>query len=209
MAQVGLCTQHTANRCYNSLSGAAQRTCTERQAPKGYRHVSGWNKHVRESHRQARLKYQLWLLSNRPSSGPVYNDMCLSRKVFKSKLKWCQTHQEQIKFDILASHHNASNFNQFWKAINKFQIKPGLPMSVGGADEPLSIANMFVQHFKAESSFGPSRGMVDDGICGDTDLVRFSAKQVFDIIKKKYESKVSGSRRSQHRAPTVCRSSFA
>lgn len=72
--------------------------------------------------------------------------MCLSRKVFKSKLKWCQNHQELIKFDILASRPTASHFNKIWKATNKFYVKPGLPASVGGVDVPLSIANMFAQY---------------------------------------------------------------
>ncbi|RVE42698.1 hypothetical protein evm_012665 [Chilo suppressalis] len=43
---------------------------------------------------------------------------------------------------------------------------------------------MFVQHFKSESPLGPSSRVVDDGACRDTDLIRFSAKQVDNIIRK-------------------------
>lgn len=72
--------------------------------------VVGWNRYVGEAHRVAKQAFSLWFWYGKPSVVLVYNDMCEARKVFKSRLRWCQNHEEQIKADILASHHSKSNF---------------------------------------------------------------------------------------------------
>ncbi|CAH2104113.1 unnamed protein product [Euphydryas editha] len=154
--------------------------------------IVGWNRHVRDAHAEARLTYQTWLRHNRPTSGDIYNDMCHARKVFKGKLQWCQNHQEQIKLDILASHCKAKNFKNFWKTTKQFDVKPGLPVSVGGADRPDGIANMFMEHFKVNSPLGSSLRVLDEGCCRDSDLVRFSGRQVERIIKKMSRGKSPG-----------------
>lgn len=92
--------------------------------------VVGWNRHVSDAHRQARLAYQSWLWHNMPTSGDVYDNMCLTRKIYKGKLKWCKKHQEQILLDIIASYRKAKDFKNFWKSTNKLNAKPGLPVSV-------------------------------------------------------------------------------
>lgn len=45
--------------------------------------LCGWNKHVQEAHREARLRFQAWVLADRPTSGTIYNLMYASCK-FKS-----------------------------------------------------------------------------------------------------------------------------
>lgn len=73
--------------------------------------VAGWNKHVAEAHGKARLKFQLWELHGKPASGDIYEEMCEARKIFKSRLKWCQDHETQTKMNILASHHARKDFS--------------------------------------------------------------------------------------------------
>ncbi|CAG9116260.1 unnamed protein product [Plutella xylostella] len=55
-----------------------------------------------------------------------------NRKKFEAKLKWCQNNQDQIKMDIIASHHQAKNFGKFWKETNKLNPRVGLPVTVDG-----------------------------------------------------------------------------
>ncbi|KAL0895146.1 hypothetical protein ABMA27_013597 [Loxostege sticticalis] len=88
------------------------------------RHITGWNKHVRDAHSKARLCYNTWLLNGKPTSGPIYNDMYESRRDFKSKLKWCQNNEQQIKMDIIAQHHHNKDFSKFW---SKTKVLMGLP----------------------------------------------------------------------------------
>lgn len=79
--------------------------------------------------------------------------MSETRKVFKSRLKWCQNNQEQLKMNILAKHRTNKNFCKFWKATGKHDIRPGLPATVGGECEPVAIANMFSEHFRVQWAY--------------------------------------------------------
>ena len=94
--------------------------------------VMGWNRHVSEAHGKARLRFQDWVDHGKPKTGIIYDAMCESRKIFKSRLKWCQDHKEQIKMDRLATLCTAKNFSSFWKDTRKLNCKPGLPVSIGG-----------------------------------------------------------------------------
>ncbi|KAJ2950223.1 hypothetical protein O0L34_g11585 [Tuta absoluta] len=110
--------------------------------------VTGWNKHVRDAHGQARQDFELWSQYGRPKTGVYYDKMCLSKRIFKAKLAWCLKHKEQIKMDILATSHSNKRFDKFWKDVGKLNIKPRLPVSVEGVSEPKAIANLFKDHFR-------------------------------------------------------------
>lgn len=101
------------------LSNAAVQSQVDTRSNRHSGRVVGWNKHVGGAHARARIKYQLWLWCHKPMAGEVYNDMCLTRKIFKSKLRWCQNHQEQIKLDIIASHCKANNFQKILEGDQK------------------------------------------------------------------------------------------
>lgn len=117
--------------------------------------VMGWNKHVSSAHRQARLDYEMYILYGKPSSGPVFDRMTLSRKIFKSRLKFCQNNQDQLKMDQLASEHSSKNFKNFWKGTKKLNGSVSLPACVSGASEPSDIANIFKDHFAIKSLLQP------------------------------------------------------
>ncbi|KAG7313465.1 hypothetical protein JYU34_000594 [Plutella xylostella] len=159
------------------------------------RPVCGWNKHVREAHSQARHYFNIWALHGKPSTGRMHEDMSLSRKKFKAKLKWCQNNQDQIKMDIIASHHQAKNFGKFWKETNKLNPRAGLPVSVDGVSEPREIANAFLDRFKVQSPLGPAaspRVLAPEGRRAGDAPVRVSAKQVAKIIKQMSRGKSPG-----------------
>ncbi|KAJ8714408.1 hypothetical protein PYW07_002633 [Mythimna separata] len=80
--------------------------------------LAGWNKHVSEAYRNARLKFRTWVSYGKPTHSDTFNEMVQARKEFKSKLKWCQNNQDQIKMDIMAKHHAKSDFKNFWKSTN-------------------------------------------------------------------------------------------
>lgn len=154
--------------------------------------VIGWNNHVRDAHREARLKFQNWVWHNKPKSGNLYNEMCLTRKIFKSKLKWCQNHEDQIRMDIIAEHRASKNFSEFWKATSKLNVEPGLPVSIDGVSGSGRIADLFKEHFKVGSSLGPSRGVIDAEPVLTGELYHVSAKQVRTIISNMVRGKSPG-----------------
>jgi hypothetical protein len=153
--------------------------------------VAGWNKHVARAHREARLKFQSWELQGKPATGVIYDEMCKTRKIFKSRLKWCQDHETQIKMDILASHHARNDFSSFWKHTNRLQNKPGQPVSVDGVSELVGIANIFVDRFKVNSPLGPSKSCIDTEPNVERKIT-FSVKEIAAAIKSMTKGKSPG-----------------
>ncbi|CAG5015877.1 unnamed protein product [Parnassius apollo] len=117
---------------------------------KGY--ITGWNRHVRPAHIKAHLCFQTWVWAGRLTCGALYEDMRDSRRVFKSKLKWCQDNAEQIKMDILAMSCEAKKFGEFWQQTKGLNARVPLPAEVGGITGSENIANMFKTQFKVDPS---------------------------------------------------------
>lgn len=118
--------------------------------------------------------------------------MCASRKIFKSRLKWCQNNQHQIKMDIIADKHASKDFRGFWKSTSKLNSGPGLPVSVNGCSDTRDIANLFKDHFYVRSQLGPSGEMLNaekpEGKVG----LRFRAKDVENVIRHMSRGKSPG-----------------
>ncbi|KAL0809192.1 hypothetical protein ABMA28_011417 [Loxostege sticticalis] len=154
--------------------------------------VVGWNKHVSAAHREARSKLHEWRMCGKPKSGCVYQDMRESRRVFKSRLKWCQDHQEQIKIASLAEMHSKGNFKGFWKSTNKINVRPGLPVSVDGVNDPREIANVFKNHFSVKSPLGPAEEALNKNVNNQVAPMAFLAKNVSKAIKSISRGKSPG-----------------
>lgn len=63
--------------------------------------------------------------------------------------------------DIITEHRASNSFSDSWNAINKLNVDPGLPVSVQGVSNTGKIADLFNEHFKVISSFGPSSAVID------------------------------------------------
>ena len=171
------------DRVYNTvirvLSNAASVTYRSK-CPRKKGYIAGWNRYVADQHREARLKFQIWVEWGKPRSGNIYEEMLESRKCFKRQLKWCQNKQEQIKMDILASDLAGNNFGKFWKNTNKLNIKPSVPVSVGGEHNIKAIANGFKEHFTVISPLGSVSGSNNDILSRRS--FKFVEKDIFKII---------------------------
>ncbi|KAG7294937.1 hypothetical protein JYU34_022671 [Plutella xylostella] len=200
----GLCNlaehRHVLDKLYSDISSilcvAAVESSGERvSGSRKGRHLCGWNKHVHTAHAEARLSFETWVLCKRPTSGVVFDEMSQARKVFKSRLKWCQNNQDQLKMDILAKHRTNKNFGKFWKATGKQEAKPGLAACVDGKNEPTAIANMFRTHFKVQSLLGlsPSQVPAESVRVGkEKTFTHFTAGQVTDVLRKMTGGKSPG-----------------
>lgn len=158
----------------------------------GRKPIVGWNRHVSDAHREARRKFELWVLYGRPREGRLWDEMHTTRRIFKSRLRWCQNHSDQIKMDMLASHHTKHDFRSFWKSTNKLNSKPGLPVSVNGKSELTDIADVFKDHFTVKSPLGPSQSVCNAGCSGLEVNARFTAKEVRQAIKYMSRGKSPG-----------------
>lgn len=83
------------------------------------------------------------------------------------------------------------DIGKFWKATGKLDIKPGLPASVNGKGDTEEIANLFMNHFKVRSPFGPSASTVNSESYerGEEPLLDLSANQIRKIFKGMSRSK--------------------
>nr|XP_034834959.1 uncharacterized protein LOC117991470 [Maniola hyperantus] len=181
-----------------------------RKVGRGARIVVGWNKHVSDAHRVARSSFKEWVMCGRPKSGPLYRDMCESRRLFKSRLKWCQDHQEQIKMDALAEKHCKGDFRGFWKDTSKENIRPGLPVSIDGMSDPKDIANIFKTHFSVKPPLGPAMGVLDAEMNRQVVGTSFLAKDVYRSITQISRGKSPGHdglsiEHLQHAGSHICR----
>lgn len=128
------------------------------------RTIVGWNYHVRECHGEARQSYTLWNLNGRPSQGKMYDDMIRSKKVFKNKIKWCQSNENKIKMDIIATHRRNKQFGKFWSETNKLNYKASVPVNINGCNDPGVIANMFAKQFNPVTSSTVANNVSVDGV---------------------------------------------
>ena len=111
-----MCNVHTGFECFDSyyscIMQAISESC-ELFIPKqcSYKdtdvceknEVIGWNGNVKVHHAATRRAYKLWNGCGRPKNGPVYDDMCLTRRVFKNSLWQCRRNIENEKANRLAN----------------------------------------------------------------------------------------------------------
>ncbi|CAG9133925.1 unnamed protein product [Plutella xylostella] len=74
---------------------------------------------------------------------------------------------------------------QFWKATNKLNTNPSLPVSVDGVTDPKAIADLFRGHFKVQSPIDvTSQGLSADTHTADGPLqTQFTSKEVATIVR--------------------------
>jgi exonuclease III len=181
------------SKIIGTLTDASMKTHTSKKRRKGG-YIAGWNKHVADVHREARLHFQMWELVGKPTRGRMYDLMSNSKKAFKSKLKWCQNKQEQLKMDSLALAHNDMNFKSFWKGTKSLDIKPGLPVSVEDQVGHKDIAELFREHFNVRSmtQSQPDARTHDGVTVGAGRSFSFTAKDVAEVIRKMRRGKSPG-----------------
>lgn len=98
---------------------------------------------------EARLKFGTWLSCGNPVSVREYEEMSESQKVFKSRLKWCQNNQGQLKMYEIATSHTQKKLRNFWKQyIYKLNSRPRLTVSVEGISNAKGIAEKFQKYFR-------------------------------------------------------------
>lgn len=154
-------------------------------------YVMGWNKHCKDAHREARLRFHNWIALGKPKSGHAYQQMREARRTFKDKVKWCKKNQTQIKMDILATQHSAKDFSKFWKETNKLNPKPSVPGSVEGISDSGQIANAFREHFRVKSPLVTANAGASDIRLGEP-ITRITAKQVARVVSDMKRGKSPG-----------------
>ena len=80
--------------------------------------IPGWNDHVAERHLNARDCYLIWRNNSKPRHGPEYEDMKLSRALFKVALRDCRRNEELTKADAMVNKLKHNDCAGFWKEVH-------------------------------------------------------------------------------------------
>ncbi|XP_059045272.1 uncharacterized protein LOC131841057 [Achroia grisella] len=156
------------------------------------RGVPGWNRYVRDAHREARQAFINWKFYGQPRYGPLFVNMRQKSKFFEQKLKYCQNNAEQIKLNILSAEHKGKNFIKFWNLAKKLSPKPSVPVSVNSLSDPKDIADLFKNHFKIDPVL-QSRVRSDcPGSAKSGVPVHFSTEEIKHVINSMTRGKSPG-----------------
>ncbi|KAG0713410.1 hypothetical protein GWK47_016295 [Chionoecetes opilio] len=90
---------------------------------KRWRQVPGWNEFVREAHSAARESFLEWRAGGGPRGGPLAERMRSTRARFKLCLRWCKSHEHQLRAQSLADKLASGDSFNFWRGVRS--MNPG------------------------------------------------------------------------------------
>ncbi|KAJ2937484.1 hypothetical protein O0L34_g17527 [Tuta absoluta] len=148
--------------------------------------VKGWNEYVREAHFTARRARSDWMAANAPTEGALFDEMQTTRKIFKSRLKFCQTNEDKILLDKMSQAYKDRNFRQFWKHSGTvLKSKGRIASSMDGLTATEDIANLFRNNFLAHGNSPVSGNSLEpDCLPAMKQDVHISEQMVFDALRK-------------------------
>lgn len=175
----------------SAIYGADANHGKPRRRQRGKPAVAGWNQFVRTAHDEARAHYRAWLEAGSPRDGYLFSNMKEYRTIFKSRLRFCQNNQKQIKLDQMSRACHDNKFQDFWKCSSKIlNTKKKITDNIEGVYDHVDIANLFKNKFLLES--GPNSGQSGDAIPADGLSWHVSEQEVADVLRKMSSRKAVG-----------------
>jgi hypothetical protein len=113
--------------------------------------VRGWNEHIAQLHDDARVRYREWREMGSPRAGVAFENMCESRRVFKSKLRQIRRNNVITKANVTALKLAENNVKSFWKEISKMNGggEGNVSEQVNGIRGNMSIAHLWKDKYEA------------------------------------------------------------
>ena len=111
--------------------------------------IPGWNEMCAEIHTQARNCFLQWRSAGSPKSGPMYDNMRISKAHFKLNLRNCKADKDRTVADSLANNLLGKDSRTFWKEIQQIAgNKNTCPaQTIDGITGSQEICNMWKGHF--------------------------------------------------------------
>ena len=136
-------------------------------------HVPGWNSDVKQAHSSARQNYLKWIDNGKPRSGNLYQQMSISRKIFKSKLRACKNMSEQRRADALATALQTDKSTKlFWQKVKRTKKSSPLPISIDNATGTTDVADHWRSHYEcilnSSSQAGPTDNLFVQNAIGNS-----------------------------------------
>ena len=111
--------------------------------------IPGWNEMCAEIHTQARNCFLQWRSAGSPKSGPMYDNMRISKAHFKLNLRNCKADKDRAVADSLANNLLGKDSRTFWKEIQQIAgNKNSCPaQTIDGITGSQESCNMWKGHF--------------------------------------------------------------
>ena len=72
--------------------------------------VPGWNENVKAVHEAARSAFLTWHRAGKPRSGPLFETMKCTRRIFKNAYKYCTRQERNIRLNKMTSNLNNHDY---------------------------------------------------------------------------------------------------
>ena len=122
--------------------------------------VLGWSDYVSDRHDSARCAFYEWVINGKPRSGWLYMNMYKTRAAFKQALRYCKSHEAQMKADSLAKSVEDINCKKKIEGCKKVsgQKTTSNVNKIGTCVRERKICKMWKDYFKSLYNFVPDGG---------------------------------------------------
>jgi len=110
--------------------------------------IPGWNDFVLDAKLASTDAYTLWCMWNKPKHGPIFDIMQQSRARYKSAIRYCRRHENQIHANMTARSLSQKNYSTFWKSVSN-SVKPhtAFPNNIGSAAGHTAIGQLWFNNY--------------------------------------------------------------
>ncbi len=117
---------------------------------RNFKSIPGWSQNCKQCYLNAKKFYFVWDSNGRIRSGSDYEQMKISKLIFKKALSDCKRNEITLRNEKLASAFAKKNKKEFWKDVKKMNPKIKNPISkMDGATDSNIIVNIFEEKFKS------------------------------------------------------------
>ena len=120
--------------------------------------VVGWNYYCKTLHAIARENFLNWHRGGKLRNSPEFDEMKISRAVFRNALRFYKNNEKNIKNEnLLRNFEGNNNRSKFWKEVSKINNKSGGKITqIDGESDPGKIVDIFDNIYK---------NILDDSTC--------------------------------------------
>lgn len=180
---IAQCCVEADRRCIPPVRGRGSR-------PAG---MPGWNDEVEGHRKAAHFWHSIWVQSNRPTIGHVYEIMKATRRTYHYAIRFCKKNELLLRKRQMAE-LNSSDQQEFWRRVKRVNSSPKVsPSKMDEATGNDAIAELFARKYRTLYQSVPTSANemselhddIDSSVADDsTELVYISPNDVQKAVKR-------------------------
>ena len=174
----------------SSVESSSMVFLKEKTRKSKYKVIPGWNRIVKSSYLDFRDKYKVWCERGRPRDHFTFDQMRISRSVFKDKLKDCKCNENREIMLSIESKFQSKNMKDFWKEVKSKKGKNSVSNAIDGYTDSDEIVRLFSNKFIPDNFINDDNVIFEDeGFRNctsenfNTAISSFRFKEYIDLLK--------------------------